>query len=216
MKAKRIFKSMGNIAVWLIFAFALLTVVLSLNSTEGVPNIFGIGYFSVQSDSMEGENGFSPGDLIIVNTTTVNDLFEIGDVVTFRTIIAGKPALNTHRIISYTTIANVRYYTTQGDNVPQPDLATITSNDIVAKYISKLPSIGYVIDYIQSDIGFLITIILPLAVIFIYQLVNFAMLMAKYKEGDKKIINVDTLSDEQKEEIAKKYLESLNAKKDNM
>lgn len=216
MKTKQVLRIASNILIWMVFGLALLTVILSFNDAEGIPNIFGVGYLSVQSNSMEGENGFSKGDLIIVRTTKINDLFEEGDIVTFRTIIGGKPALNTHRIIDYVEIGPQRYYTTQGDNVEEPDILTITSNDIVAKYIDKVSKIGNVVDYIQSDSGFLITIVIPLAAIFIYQLVNFAMLMAKYKEGDKKPVSVDTLTDEQKEEIARKYLESLNAKKDNM
>ena len=125
--------------------------------------------------------------------------------------------LNTPRIISYTTIGQKRYYSTQGDNVADSDLATITAGDIVAKYTGiRLKGLGSIIDYTQSDTGFLITIVLPLAAIFIYQLVNFAILMGKYRDENKKVVNlnVDELSDEQKEAIAKKYLESLNAKKD--
>ncbi|PKK95890.1 MAG: signal peptidase I [Tenericutes bacterium HGW-Tenericutes-4] len=218
MKTKQVLRITGNILIWLIFAIALLTVIMSFNTTEGVPNIFGIGYLSVQSDSMEGENGFSEGDLIIVSTTTTEDLFEVGDIVTFRTIIAGKQALNTHRIHSYVVIGPQRYYTTKGDNVAQPDLATITANDIVAKYISKASNMGHIVDYIQSDTGFLVTIVLPLAGIFIYQLVNFAILMAKYNEENKKPVKIDMehLTDEQKEEIARKYIEAMNAKKDNV
>jgi len=77
---------------------------------------------------------------------------------------------------------------------------------------------GHIVDYIQSDTGFLVTIVLPLAGIFIYQLVNFAILMAKYNEENKKPVKIDMehLTDEQKEEIARKYIEAMNAKKDNV
>jgi len=215
MKTKQIFKIIGNTVLWLIFALALLAVVLSFSSTGEVPNVFGTGYLSVQTDSMQPE--FNPGDLIIVKTTKTTDLFEVDDIVTFRTIIEGKPALNTHRIISYITIGEIRYYSTQGDNVSESDLGTVTAGDIVAKYTGvRLKSLGNIMDYVQSSIGFLICIVLPLAAIFIYQLVNFVIILSKYKEDEKKNakINMEHLTDEQKEEIAKKYLESLNAKKE--
>ncbi|MGD9901236.1 MAG: signal peptidase I [Spirochaetales bacterium] len=213
MKTRRIMKIVGNTLIWIIFALSLLTVILSLSTTEGVPNIFGVGYLSVQTDSMEPV--FGPGDLIFVETTSPTDQFEIDDIVTFRTIIEGEQVLNTHRIISYATIAGVRYYSTQGDNVNQSDLATITSGDIVAKYIGiKLNGFGSIVDYIQSSTGFLICIVLPLAAIFIYQIVNFIMLLSKYKESDKKVVaGLESLTEEEKQELAKKYLESLEQKK---
>ena len=87
MKTKRALRIIGNSLIWIIFAFALLFVILSFNSTGGVPNILGTGYLSVQSDSMQPV--FNPGDLIIVKTTSPDDLFEVDDIVTFSTVIGG-------------------------------------------------------------------------------------------------------------------------------
>lgn len=232
-KIKEGLKIVGNAFIWLVFALSLIMVVLSLNSTGGVPNIFGTGYLSVQTDSMAPT--FNPGDMIIVNTTSSEDVFQErtmvynpeteemeveheGDIVTFWTVISGERVLNTHRIIAKQEIYGIMYYTTQGDNEAEADLATITAGDIVAKYTgTKLVGWGGVMDYIQSRTGFLICVVLPLAGLFIYQIINFAILIAKYKEEEDKKkpkeVSVDELTDEQKAEIAKKYLESLNAEK---
>lgn len=218
MKAKQVLRIVGNALIWLVFALSLLTVILSLSSSGGgVPNIFGTGYLTVQSDSMSGT--FEVGDMIIVNTTAEDDVFEAEDIVTFWTIIEGEQVLNTHRIISYSTINGTRYYTTQGDNCAESDPLTVTAGDIVAIYTGvKLTGIGNVMDYVQSQTGFLICIVLPLAGIFIYQIVNFVLVILKFKKENAPEtagnVAIDELTAEQKEEIARKYLESLNASKE--
>lgn len=218
MKAKQVLRIVGNALIWLVFALSLLTVILSLSSSGGgVPNIFGTGYLTVQSDSMSGT--FEVGDMIIVNTTAEDDVFEELDIVTFWTIIEGEQVLNTHRIISYSTINGTRYYTTQGDNCAESDPLTVTAGDIVAIYTgTKLTGIGNVMDYVQSQTGFLICIVLPLAGIFIYQIVNFVLVILKFKKENAPEtagnVAIDELTAEQKEEIARKYLESLNASKE--
>ena len=215
MNTKKIVKIIVNTLLGAIFAFSLLTVILTLNTTEGVPNIFGTGYLTVQSDSMEPV--FYEGDLIVVKVTSSDDEFFLQDIVTFRTIINGQQVLNTHEIVGKETVAGVILYTTKGANEDQNDLSTITSGDIVAKYTgTKLTGFGNIIDYVQSDTGFLLFVILPLAALFIYQVINFAILIANLKEKTEKAVaspDVNTLTDEQKEAIAKQYLEALNAKK---
>ena len=216
MKTKKSLKIAGNVFVWVVFALALFTLIMTFSPSGGMPNFFGLGYLSVQSDSMEPK--IKEGDLIFVVTTSANDIFNEDDVVTFRTIINGKPALNTHRIIGYTDIAGTRYYTTQGDNVGQPDLGTITAGDIVAKFTGfKLNGLGQVLDFLQTSAGYFLLVVMPLAGLFVYQVISFTLLMSKYKktqllaEGN---ISIDALTDEQKEEIARKYLESLNNKQE--
>jgi len=215
MKTKKLIKVVANVLIWIVFGLSLLTVILALNTTQGIPNIFGMGYLTVQSDSMAPT--FDEGDLLFVHTTSATDVFEEQDIVTFRTIIGGEQILNTHRIISFQTIDGIRYYTTQGDNVGQSDLATITSGDIVAKYTGfRLIGLGNVMDYTQSKTGFFLIVVLPLAALFIYQIISFSMIIAKYKNENKvaPALDINTMSEDQKAEIAKQYLESLKSKKD--
>ncbi|MFW6047283.1 MAG: S26 family signal peptidase, partial [Candidatus Woesearchaeota archaeon] len=88
-------KIVANVLLWTILAVALLTVIATLNTNEdGISNVGGLGYLSVQADSMEPE--FKEGDLIFVKTTTDDQSFEVGDIVTFYTVIDGDRVLNTH------------------------------------------------------------------------------------------------------------------------
>ncbi len=209
MKTKRILSIVANALIWVIFLICLLLVISTLNTKGGISNIFGTGYLSVQSDSMEPQ--FKEGDIIFVRTTSKDSKFEEDDVVTFYDIKDGEMILNTHRIISYRTIGDVRYYTTQGDNSEYADSGEITAGDIVAKWTGKSWSgMGKVVDYLQSSSGFFIFIVLPLAVLFIYQIISFSLLMSRYKK--KAVVDVESLDEAQKEEIARQYLESLKEK----
>lgn len=222
MKTKERIKFITNIFVWIIFTLSLLAVIFSFSQSEGVPNIFGRGYLTVQTDSMEPT--FNVGDLIFVKTTDANDIFNVDDIVTFKTIINGQEALNTHRItqVHETVVGGqtLRTYNTKGDKVGlEEDLEEITTNQIVALYTeAKIGGLGSVIDYMQSQSGFLVMVVIPLGLIFIYQIVNFALVLSDYnKDGKPKTAdNVDfnALTEEQKAALAKQYMDSLNSNKD--
>jgi len=212
---KKVIKTAFSSLIWLVFAISLLTMILTFDNTRKVPNIFGFGYLSVQSSSMSGT--FEKGDLIFVTTTNDDSVFEINDIVTFDFVLDGYLTLNTHTIVGIETINGTNYYTTKGEANPDNDTGVITATSIVAKYTGhRLPGFGKAVDYVQSRDGFLLCVVIPLALMFIYQLVNFAIIMSKYRQlqYENAALDVNKLTDEQKEEIAKKYMESLNAKKE--
>ena len=62
MKTKKSLKIAGNVFVWVVFALALFTLIMTFSPSGGMPNFFGLGYLSVQSDSMEPK--INEGDLI--------------------------------------------------------------------------------------------------------------------------------------------------------
>lgn len=212
---KKTISIVTNVLLAIIFALSLFVVITTLSNKNGIPNIFGLGYLTVQSDSMDPT--FKEGDLIFVTTTKSSDIFKENDIVTFRAIIDGKQVLNTHKIISFTTQGNTRYYTTQGDNETFADANTITAGDIVAKYTNhKFTGAGKVMDFFQSQLGFLLCIVMPLAGLFIYQIITFSILLANYKKDQLQVagesIDLSKLSAEQKEQLAKMYKETLGEK----
>lgn len=110
------------------YAIILLVLLFSIsnirakNEKDRIPNIFGIGYLNVLSDSMEGnyEDSFKAGDMIIVKTASEDRIanLKVGDIVTFydNNLAANtgvSTALNTHRIVYIDKEANLFY--TVGD-----------------------------------------------------------------------------------------------------
>lgn len=78
-------------------------------------------------------------------------------------------ALNTHRITEIQDLGGARSYVTKGDNNELADIHMIADGDIVGKYVCHLPGFGKVMSFLSSSLGFLLVIVLPLLIFFIYQ-----------------------------------------------
>ena len=155
-----------SVVMWIIILVAALYAFTTLATREdgSVSDIAGFTPLAVQSDSMAPT--FNKGDLIIIQKCDTSKL-EVGDIVTFHTIIDNEYALNTHRIAAIDEVNGMRSFTTKGDNNDVADTHIIS--DIVGKYVFALPQMGKVMDFLSSSMGFLIVIVLPMLLFFIYQ-----------------------------------------------
>ncbi len=157
-----------SVVMWIIILVAALYAFTTLATHEdgSVSDIAGFTPLAVQSDSMAPT--FNKGDLIIIQKCDTSKL-EVGDIVTFHTIIDNEYALNTHRIAAIDEVNGMRSFTTKGDNNDVADTHIISDGDIVGKYLFALPQMGKVMDFLSSSMGFLIVIVLPMLLFFIYQ-----------------------------------------------
>ncbi len=135
---------------------------------------------TVQSDSMSPT--FDQGDLIVIKTCDASKL-QVGDIVTFHTIIDNQYALNTHRIESIDELNGMRSFTTKGDNNDVADTHIISDGDIVGQYVFKIPGMGKVMDFLSSTWGFLIVIVLPMLLFFIYQVYHLVIVGMNLKRA---------------------------------
>ena len=154
-KALFILKIVGNVIFYLIiialFIFALMNI---RGGKTSFPNIFGRGFLSVQSTSMERSadkkqpeewNGYEikeikKGDLVLVKTFSgkAEDI-KVGDVITwYDSSIGSTGALNTHRIV-YINAEN-GYVIAQGDKVAQT--SPFDKNDPLGVYNYTLEASG--------------------------------------------------------------------------
>ena len=126
---------------------------------------------------------FESGDLIFIKKCDTSKLKE-GDIITFHTIIDNQYALNTHRIQKIDEANGVRSYTTIGDNNNGiADQHVISDGDIVGKYIGHVSGLGKVMNFLSSSMGFLIVIVLPMLLFFIYQVYNLIMISIRLKKA---------------------------------
>lgn len=171
-----------SVILWIIILLAALYAFVTLATKDegSVANIAGISPLRVQSDSMKPT--FEKGDLIFIKQVDTETL-EVGDIITFHTIIENQYVLNTHRIAEIKEINGVRNYVTQGDNNKISDSHVIVGGDIVGKYITKVPVLGSIMDAISSKVGFLLIIVLPMLLFFIYQLYHLIMVSIELKKA---------------------------------
>ena len=183
----KILKKTGTIVIsvilWVIILVAALYAftTMATRDNQNVSNIMGYTPLVVKSDSMSPT--FSAGDLIFIKKCDTSTLKE-GDIICFHTIINNEYALNTHRIQKIDTVGDARSYTTLGDNNNGiTDTHIISDGDIVGKYVGHLKNAGKVMDFLSSSIGFLVVIVLPMLLFFIYQVYNLIMISIRLKKA---------------------------------
>ena len=74
-------------------------------------------------------------------------------------------------------------YTTKGDNNEIADVHQISDNDIVGKYVGKLPVLGRLMKVLSSSTGFLLIIVLPMLCFFVYQVYHLIMVSINLKKA---------------------------------
>lgn len=131
------------------------------------PGVFGYRMLRVITDSMEPV--FVGGDCIIIREMGEEEPKE-GDIITF---VSADPSLegayNTHRIYDiardYTTGETV--YFTKGDGNTWADEYTVSKDDIVGKYVGKVPYgnvLSGFLDKLAEENFYFIIIILPIVI----------------------------------------------------
>lgn len=171
-----------SVVMWIIILVAALFAFTTLATKDdgSVSSLAGFTPLTVQSESMAPT--FDQDDLIIIKQCDPSTL-EVGDIVTFHSIIDNQYALNTHRIISINEVNGLNSYTTKGDNNELADQHVIADGDIVGKYVGKIPYMGKVIGFLSSTWGFLVVIVLPMLLFFIYQVYHLVIVGMNLKRA---------------------------------
>jgi signal peptidase len=196
----------------LIVVLILFSIIISISSVtakanNGVPDLFGYTPFSVQTNSMKPT--IVKGDYIFVEKCDTETL-KVGDIVTYFTIIDGKRVVNTHRIVNVYSNGDMIEYQTQGDNKetnPDPDEMLLSPGDVIGKFTgTRIPVLGSVIDFLSTQLGFFLVILLPVLLFTIYQIYKLiAVLLYNHKVDMINAVN-ESASDEVKEAIIAEYL----------
>lgn len=184
---KRILNTVVNVVLVIAIALAALCTYTSYvaSSGNGVPSILGIRMFSIQTESMYPT--LMPGDLIF--DTAVKDAGELrnGDIITYWTVINGERVLNTHRIEQIYDGGGYLIFSTKGDNNTTADPLTVHESEVVGKYSFRVESLGKVFDYLQTSTGFLIVVVVPVFLFFLFHLVQFFRVLFEYQNVKNRI-----------------------------
>lgn len=211
-KALKVLKVIGNVLIWIFVVFAVVITVLvfaSQNDADGVPSLGGKSVINVLTNSMEPT--INTGDIIIGQRLIGDEEkqgLKVDDVVTFKFQKEGRTEFNTHRIIEVRTDSTgaVSQYITKGDN-KEANVANVTETvsyrDVVAVWTgTRFAKLGTFLNFLQTSTGFLVVIVIPLVLFFLYELFRFFMALRSVRKSGKKEI---TAADE--EEIKRKAIE---------
>ena len=199
MKAlKKVGTIVISVLLWIIILVAALYAftTMATRDNQNVASLFGYTPLVVKTNSMSPT--FDAGDLIFIRKCDPDTLKE-GDIICFHTIIENEYALNTHRIQSIETVGDARSYTTIGDNNNGiADTHVISDGDIVGKYVGHVTGLGKVMDFLSSSMGFLLVIVLPMLLFFIYQIYHLIMISINLKRA----MAVESAKEEEKARMA--------------
>lgn len=182
-KAKKAGTVVISVLLWVIILIAALYSITVLANKDGnnVASVAGFTPLVVQSDSMAPT--FCKDDMIIIRKCDTQKLEE-GDIITFHTVIDNKLALNTHRIVKIEEYENgYRSFTTRGDNNPADDTHILAEGDIVGKHVTTIPKLGKLMNFLSSSAGFLIVIVIPMFIFFVYQLYHLITVVLALKKA---------------------------------
>lgn len=228
-KGKSILGVISDVLLVILIVVAIAITVMtftSKSSKDGIGNILGYTPFSVQTDSMSPTIG--QGDLIIAKEVVDPEAeLQIGDVITFYTLMqdgAGNTikGFNTHRILDIVKNKDggVYSYVTKGDGMQTEDNQEVFPDDIVAKQIGAtvdengeyvkgltISGFGDALDFLRSQVGFMICVIIPLALFFIWQVYKLIAMFMTAK--------AEKITDDVKRKAIEEYLAQQEEEKKN-
>ena len=186
--AQKVFTILGDV-LCIIFAFTLvcnLTIIVKGTvRPETPPSVLGTTPLVVLSGSMSGDapDHIEAGDLIIVGKAKAEEL-KVGDIIAF---MQNKVTV-THRIVAIETDADGGLlFTTKGDANNTEDQRKVSQDDIVGVYKGRLPGLGNFAIFLQTPMGMLLFIGLPLIAFIIYDIIRRQRYMNREHEKSAKL-----------------------------
>lgn len=168
-KAHVLATAVGIVLCVLIAPILVMNVTLIVKSACGdeVPNVGGYFPLVVLTDSMSP--AIESGDLAICRTVLPSEI-AVGDAITFfdpmSTRVEGSASLVLHRVSEVGAADDgTPQWTTKGDANNVCDLAPVSPDDLAGKCCMNLPRVGHAVLFLQSPLGVLLCVAIPLAVI---------------------------------------------------
>jgi signal peptidase len=140
-------------------------IIGSYVNPDKVPSFLGYKPFIVLSGSMEPE--IMPGDLIITKNIDPENV-KVGDVITFR---SDETTAVSHRVIKISTEGGLSFET-KGDANIGSDKGAVSPESIEGKYILRIAKLGNLALFLQTPIGLLVFVVIPLCLFILYDIVS--------------------------------------------
>jgi signal peptidase len=148
-----------------VLAVVLLLAVVAPFVVYAVPAVVGADHgLVVLSGSMEPK--MSPGDAVIVREVPPSKI-ESGDIITFQT---GSETPTTHRVVEIQQTDEGQAYVTKGDANEDADRGTVPHDRVVGEVIFVIPFIGHLIQFANTQMGFLALVLTPMVLFVVSEL----------------------------------------------
>lgn len=140
-------------------------IVNSYVNPDEVPSFLGYKPFIVLSDSMNPV--INSGDLVITKETEAGAL-NVGDIISYRS----GDSVVTHRIAEITETDGALSFITKGDANNTEDGKPVSADMVEGTTLSILPKLGNVALYMQTPVGMLVCIGIPVLLLVGYDIIR--------------------------------------------
>ncbi|MCI5745212.1 MAG: hypothetical protein MR270_02900 [Erysipelotrichaceae bacterium] len=216
-KTKKVLRIVGDCVFALFMVFICFFAISNVRARKNnnIPNLFGNGYLTVDSNSMDGDrdDSFKVGDLITVKVLKngSKDL-QVNQIITYYDVTERK--VITHRIVEVVPIDGTEYvyYRVKGDATLDVSASyyEVRNDEVLAVYKGKVAGLGKVVKWFQAPVGFFLIVVLPCIIFFVVELVQFIKTYAEVK-AEKNSAKSEEEKAKEREELKKQLLEELKA-----
>ena len=160
-----------------ILVMNLTIIVKSYLNPNEVPDFFGIKPFIVVTGSMEGT--IDGGDFIVTKVVEPEAL-EVGDIISYSI----DTSVITHRIIEKTEVDGQPAFITKGDANNTEDQDPVMYDQVESIYLFRIAGLGNVAMFMQTPVGMLVFIGIPLCCFILYDIIRRRLQAKKDSEKD--------------------------------
>ena len=160
-----------------VLAVLLLLALLAPFAIYAVPGVIGADQsYVVLTGSMEP--AISPGDAVVVDGVDPATIVA-GDVITFERS-AANDIPTTHRVLEVVNGDAGLAFVTKGDANEDADAGVVTADRLVGKVVLTIPFIGYVVQFVNSPLGFVALVVIPFGLLLLTEVWS----MVRGKSGE--------------------------------
>ena len=144
-----------------VMAVSVVYLWLGWFSPDGVPTVAGHRLLVVLSGSMKP--AFDAGDIVVVREFDPRTALP-GQIVTFRDPTSPR-VLITHRVAEVVREGHAVFYRTKGDANDVVDAEPVPWQNVIGRVVLHIPYVGYLVSFVRTVPGLLLSIMLPGAII---------------------------------------------------
>lgn len=189
---KRILKWLWEFVEVLIIIYVIfITSCILCRNKFGYTQFSDMTFITVNDSNTKFIQGSKPGDLLIVRGQQTG--LDKGDLIYYYITVDEKYVVRTGVIGSKTEDDYSALYVLNDE-----EKTSVASNRVIGKYVSTHPGKGSVLEVLESRFGFLFLVLLPILIVFIYQVYQL-VIVARYE-----VVEDDEEEKPKKKELPKK------------
>lgn len=184
---KKVFKFILELIIIIFVFMAVVEIAFVLMKDEnGVTHFGNYIPIPIRDDSMEPT--INMDDLIVDKEVSTPTKIKENDVITYFAINGDTKEIRTGRVISIVNSSSSIAWKVRGDNQGESSTTAVSSTDLIGQFTNtKMLFAGGVLAFVESQNGFLVCIIIPLALIFFIQICKLIHTLITNKKEKKEL-----------------------------